>query len=54
VWAGLATDIALGIAVYAAVLMAGDFARIWPRHIRGLTALFREVLRRGEIAVRLP
>ena len=53
-WAGLAADIALGIAVYAAVLMAGDFARIWPRHIRGLTALFRDVLRRGEIAVRLP
>lgn len=53
-WMALLADIALGAAVYTAVLLAGDFARIWPRHIRNLGALAREVLRREDVAIRLP
>lgn len=54
VWIGLAADIALGAVVYGTVLLAGDFARLWPRHIRGLVGIAREIVRPQEVAVKVP
>lgn len=46
-WAGLSCDVVVGALVYAAVLLGGDFAHLWPRHIRGLAGLVSDILRRN-------